>query len=77
MLIAMLANAVVIVEARPGGGTMHMLEVASKRWRPVYVLEPPASEGEAWEAFDKFVRAGAIPVTSPEGLAKALNAGEL
>jgi len=77
MLIAMLAKAVVIVEARPGGGTMHMLEVASKRWRPVYVLEPPASEGEAWEAFDEFVGAGAIPVNSPEALVRALNAGEL
>ena len=77
MLVALLSRVVVVVEARPGGGTMHMLEVASKRWRPVYVLEPPASEGEAWEAFDEFVGAGAIPVNSPEALVRALNAGEL
>ncbi len=67
MLIALLSRAVVVVEARPGGGTMHMLVVAEKGWRPVYVLRPSAG-GEALEAYEQFVKSGATPLGRPEEL---------
>jgi len=53
-VIAGMARLVVVVEAREGGGSMHQIEWALKRGRPLAVFEHPERESQYYRAFLKY-----------------------
>ncbi|CCC80918.1 DNA-processing protein DprA [Thermoproteus tenax] len=59
-IIAGMAKAVVVVEAREGGGTMHQIELGLRRGKPVYIMKP-ASE-DYLPAYKAFLEKGAEEV---------------
>ncbi len=73
-LIAKLANAIVIPEARSGSarlaccGTWYTVAFGVRRGVPVFILRPVANEPDVLEAFRIITRDGAVPVSSVEEL---------
>jgi len=55
-IIAGMARLVVVVEARPKGGTVHMIEWALKRGKPTAVFEHPDRGSVYYRGFWEFVR---------------------
>ncbi len=60
-IIAGMSKAVVVVEARyrPHSGSMHQIELALKRKKPVIIFEHPIKDSIYWRAFEKYVAKGA------------------
>ena len=60
-IIAGMSRVVIVVEARdhPHSGSMHQIELALKRGKPVVVLEHPEQGSTYWRAFEKYVSKGA------------------
>ena len=67
-IIAGMSKVVVVVEARnkPHSGSMHQIELALKRGKPVIIMEHPERGGTYWEAYRRYVSKGAIPAKDPE-----------
>ena len=75
-IISGLSFAQFIVETSGTGGTRHQAEHALLQGRPLYVMEPPASEARASAGFQEMVRLGAKPCPDVEtAVAIARNAG--
>lgn len=62
-VIAGMAKLVVVVEALPAGGSMHQVELALKRGKPVAVYEPPHGT-PYWQAYRHYREKGAIGFNS-------------
>lgn len=73
-LIAKLADAIIVTEARSGSarlaccGTWYTVAFGVKRGVPVFILRPVANEPNVLEAFRIITRDGAVPVGSIEEL---------
>lgn len=67
-IIAGMAKAVIVVEARlePHSGSMHQIELALKRGKPVVIMRHPEKDSVYWRAFETYVSRGAVPVQSVE-----------
>ena len=65
-IISGLSFAQFIVETGGTGGTRHQAENALSQGRPLYVMEPPASEGRAMTGFRELVQLGATPCRDAE-----------
>ena len=60
-IISGMSKAVIIIEARPKGGSMRQIEYALKRGKPVLIWKPVTSDQEIHKAYRIYVRRGAIP----------------
>jgi predicted Rossmann fold nucleotide-binding protein DprA/Smf involved in DNA uptake len=63
-----MSELVIVVEARPGGGTMHQVEWSLKHGRRLAVLEHPHEGSDHHKAFKTLAGAGATTVKTPEDL---------
>jgi len=59
-IISGMSKAVIIVEARPKGGSMHQIEYAIKRGKPVLIWKPNSKSKEIYEAYRIYRKEGAI-----------------
>ena len=77
-LIAKLADAIIVPEARSGSarmaccGTWYTVDFGVKRGVPVFILRPMTSEPDVLEAFRIITRDGAVPVGGIEELVNRL-----
>lgn len=62
-LIAALADALVVVESRPQGGSMHTVDEAIRRGRPVYAVPGPV-RSDASTGTNRLLGDGALPACS-------------
>ncbi len=60
-IIAGMSKIVIIVEARPKGGSMHQIEYAIKRNKPVLIWKPNVKDEEILKAYRIYRRRGATP----------------
>jgi predicted Rossmann fold nucleotide-binding protein DprA/Smf involved in DNA uptake len=58
-IIAGMAKLVIVVEARPNGGSMHQIELALKRGKPVTIYEPRQKDTPYYEAYKQYLSKGA------------------
>jgi len=72
-IIAGMAKLVIVVEARPDGGSMHQIELALKRGKPVAVYEPPPGT-PYHEAYRQYRGKGAKPFKTLKELVDSLQA---
>ena len=72
-IIAGTAKLVVVVEALPGGGSMHQVELALKRGKPVLIHEPPPNT-PYYKAYIHYRRKGATGFKTLDELEEALQA---
>jgi len=59
-IISGMARLVVVVEAMPNGGSMHQIELALKRGKPVAIYKPRQGT-PYWKAYEKYVKKDALP----------------
>ena len=64
-VIAWLGEALIIIEARPGSGTLHTFDFARLGGRRVYVLRPVVVERGVYRAFRYMIGNGAVPFSDP------------
>lgn len=72
-VIAGMAKLVIVVEAMPGGGSMHQVELALKRGKPVAVYEP-SPDTPYYEAYMQYCRRGAKSFKALEELEEIIRA---
>ena len=70
-IIAGMSKLVIVVEAKPGGGSMHQVELALKRGKPILIYEPPPST-PYHDAYKQYLRKGAKSFKALEEVEKAL-----
>jgi len=71
-LIAGMAKAVVVVEAREGGGSMHQVEFALKRGKPTFIWRTTGTDEGIKRGFKKYTSLGATLFNDVNELMKAL-----
>ena len=63
-ILAGMAKVVIVVEARPEGGSMHQVVLALKRGKPVIVMRHPDEGSEYWRAYMYYKQRGAHTAVS-------------